>query len=77
MTHTVEVESADSQKAVVELQTKNSALQDQLSVQRTLLRELETQLHESQRTCGQLRTQVTAHLSVCTPVHLSVILFFQ
>ncbi|XP_027137011.1 kinesin-like protein KIFC3 isoform X3 [Larimichthys crocea] len=60
VTHTVEVESADSQKAVVELQTKNSALQDQLSVQRTLLRELETQLHESQRTCGQLRTQLLA-----------------
>ncbi|KAE8297822.1 Kinesin-like protein KIFC3 [Larimichthys crocea] len=61
VTHTVEVESADSQKAVVELQTKNSALQDQLSVQRTLLRELETQLHESQRTCGQLRTQILVY----------------
>lgn len=73
MTHTVEVESADSQKALAELQTKNAGLQEQLCVQRQLLRELETQLHESQRTCAQLRTQVTsAHLSAA---HLSVHLF--
>lgn len=66
VTHTVEVESADSQKALAELQTKNAGLQEQLCVQRQLLRELEMQLHESQRTCAQLRTQVTsaAHLSV-------------
>lgn len=64
VTHTVEVESADSQKALAELQIKNTSLQEQLSVQRQLLRELEMQLHESQRTCAQLRTQVTpAHLS--------------
>lgn len=59
VTHTVEVESAESQKALAELQKKNAGLQEQLSVQRQLLRELETQLHESQRTCAQLRTQVT------------------
>ncbi|KAM6942763.1 kinesin-like protein KIFC3 [Xenentodon cancila] len=60
VTQTVEVESADSQKALVELQVKNGALQEQLSMQRQLLRELETQLHESQRTCTQLRTQLLA-----------------
>ncbi|XP_044060019.1 kinesin-like protein KIFC3 isoform X5 [Siniperca chuatsi] len=60
VTHTVEVESADSQKALAELQTKNAGLQEQLSVQRQLLRELETQLHETQRTCAQLRTQLLA-----------------
>ncbi|XP_035855064.1 kinesin-like protein KIFC3 isoform X4 [Sander lucioperca] len=54
----VEVESADSQRALAELQAKNGGLQEQLSVQRQLLRELETQLHESQRTCAQLRTQL-------------------
>lgn len=54
------VESADSQKALAEMQMKNGALQEQLAVQRQLLRELETQLHESQRTCAQLRTQVTS-----------------
>ncbi|MEQ2276085.1 hypothetical protein XENORESO_013524, partial [Xenotaenia resolanae] len=58
VTQTVEVESADSQKVLVEMQVKNGALQEQLSVQRQLLRELETQLHESQRTCTQLRTQI-------------------
>ncbi|XP_070816484.1 kinesin-like protein KIFC3 isoform X6 [Chaetodon trifascialis] len=60
VTHTVEVESADSQKALAELQMKNAGLQEQLSAQRQLLRELETQLHESQRTCAQLRTQLLA-----------------
>lgn len=76
--HTVEVKAADSQKALVELQSKNTGLQEQLCVQRQLLRELETQLHESQRTCAQLRTQVaTAHLesvclsSLCLSIHMS------
>lgn len=65
VTHTVEVESAGSQKVLAELQMKNTSLQEQLSVQRQLLRELEMQLQESQRTCAQLRTQVTpAHLSL-------------
>ncbi|KAM7015342.1 kinesin-like protein KIFC3 isoform 1-T1 [Tautogolabrus adspersus] len=58
VTQTVEVESADSQKALAELQVKNAGLQEQLSVQRQLLRELETHLHESQRSCAQLRTQL-------------------
>ncbi|XP_041664352.1 kinesin-like protein KIFC3 isoform X2 [Cheilinus undulatus] len=61
VTQTVEVESADSQKALAELQAKNAGLQEQLSVQRQLLRELETQLHESQRTCAQLRTQILVY----------------
>lgn len=61
VTQTVEVESADSQRALAELQTKNASLQEQLSVQRQLLRELETQLHDSQRTCAQLRTQILVY----------------
>ncbi|XP_070683614.1 kinesin-like protein KIFC3 [Pempheris klunzingeri] len=61
VTQTVEVESADSQRALAELQTKNAGLQEQLSVQRQLLRELETQLHESQRSCAQLRTQILVY----------------
>ncbi|XP_068438710.1 kinesin-like protein KIFC3 isoform X2 [Clinocottus analis] len=61
VTQTVEVESADSQRALAELQTKSAGLQEQLSVQRQLLRELETQLHESQRTCAQLRTQILVY----------------
>lgn len=42
----------------MEAQTRNQTLQDQLGVQRQLLRELEQQLHESQRTSSQLRQQV-------------------
>ncbi|KAM7015345.1 kinesin-like protein KIFC3 isoform 4-T4 [Tautogolabrus adspersus] len=61
VTQTVEVESADSQKALAELQVKNAGLQEQLSVQRQLLRELETHLHESQRSCAQLRTQILVY----------------
>ncbi|XP_058485568.1 kinesin-like protein KIFC3 isoform X2 [Solea solea] len=61
VTQTVEVESAEAQKALAEMQKKNGALQEQLSVQRQLLRELETQLHESQRTCAQLRTQILVY----------------
>uniref|UniRef100_A0A7N6BQH7 Kinesin-like protein n=1 Tax=Anabas testudineus TaxID=64144 RepID=A0A7N6BQH7_ANATE len=61
VTQTVEVESADSHRVLAEMQTKNGALQEQLSVQRQLLRELETQLHESQRTCAQLRTQILVY----------------
>uniref|UniRef100_A0AAV2LUK3 Kinesin-like protein KIFC3 n=1 Tax=Knipowitschia caucasica TaxID=637954 RepID=A0AAV2LUK3_KNICA len=53
-----EVAPTDS---VPELQGKNVALQEQVSVQRQLLRELETQLHESQRTCTQLRTQILVY----------------
>ncbi|XP_008400300.1 kinesin-like protein KIFC3 isoform X3 [Poecilia reticulata] len=58
VTQTVQVESPDSQKALVELQVKNESLQDQLSLQRQLLQQLEAQLHDSQRTCTQLRTQI-------------------
>lgn len=55
---TVEVDSAGSQKALADMQTQNGALQEQLCAQRLRLQELETQLHESQRTSTQLRTQV-------------------
>ncbi|XP_062274448.1 kinesin-like protein KIFC3 isoform X1 [Scomber scombrus] len=61
VTQTVQVESADTQKALSEVQMKNGALQEQLAAQRQLLRELETQLHESQRTCAQLRTQILVY----------------
>ncbi|KAM9832310.1 kinesin-like protein KIFC3 [Neosynchiropus ocellatus] len=61
VTQTVEVESSDSQKALVDMQVRNAALQEQVSVQRQLLKELETQLHESQRTSAQLRTQILVY----------------
>ncbi|KAK5873496.1 hypothetical protein PBY51_018532 [Eleginops maclovinus] len=61
VTQTVEVESAESQQALLELQKKSFGLQEQLGLQRALLRELETQLHDSQRTCAQLRTQILVY----------------
>ncbi|XP_076003007.1 kinesin-like protein KIFC3 isoform X3 [Genypterus blacodes] len=61
VTQTVEVESADTQRSLVEVQMKNATLQEQLSLQRQLLQELETQLHDSQRTCAQLRTQILVY----------------
>lgn len=65
VTQTVEVESADSRRALAEMQARNEALQEQLAAQRRLLRELEAQLHESQRTCAQLRTQVNRRRLTC------------
>nr|XP_046202422.1 kinesin-like protein KIFC3 isoform X5 [Oncorhynchus gorbuscha] len=61
VTEIVEVESSDSQQAVAEAQAKGVALQEQLSLQRQLLRELETQLHDSQRTSSQLRAQILVY----------------
>ncbi|XP_056090258.1 kinesin-like protein KIFC3 isoform X1 [Rhinichthys klamathensis goyatoka] len=58
VTKTVEVESAQCKQALMEAQARNQTLQEQLCVQRQLLRELEQQLHESQRTSGQLRQQL-------------------
>ncbi|XP_073706916.1 kinesin-like protein KIFC3 isoform X2 [Garra rufa] len=61
VTKTVEVESAQCKQALMEAQARNQALQEQLSVQRQLLRELEQQLHESQRTSSQLRQQILVY----------------
>uniref|UniRef100_A0A673H5L5 Kinesin-like protein KIFC3 n=1 Tax=Sinocyclocheilus rhinocerous TaxID=307959 RepID=A0A673H5L5_9TELE len=47
--------------ALMEAQARNQALQEQLSVQRQLLRELEQQLHESQRSSSQLRQQILVY----------------
>ncbi|XP_059420598.1 kinesin-like protein KIFC3 isoform X2 [Carassius carassius] len=58
---TVEVESAQCKQALMEAQGRNQALQEQLSVQRQLLRELEQQLHESQRSSSQLRQQILVY----------------
>ncbi|XP_031425353.1 kinesin-like protein KIFC3 isoform X3 [Clupea harengus] len=60
VTKTVEVESAQCKQALAECQARNLSLQEQLSVQRQLLRELENHLHESQKTSGQLRQQLRA-----------------
>ncbi|XP_008308086.1 kinesin-like protein KIFC3 isoform X3 [Cynoglossus semilaevis] len=61
VTQTVKADPTDSHRALAEVQTKNVALQEQVSGQRQLLRELQTQLHESQRNCAQLRTQILVY----------------
>ncbi|XP_067245774.1 kinesin-like protein KIFC3 isoform X1 [Chanodichthys erythropterus] len=61
VTKTVEVESAQCKQALMEAQARNQTLQEQLGVQRQLLRELEQQLHESQRTSSQLRQQILVY----------------
>uniref|UniRef100_A0A672FQR0 Kinesin-like protein n=1 Tax=Salarias fasciatus TaxID=181472 RepID=A0A672FQR0_SALFA len=57
-TQAEEAESGDARKTASELRAKNGVLQEQLAAQGALLRQLEAQLHESQRSCTQLRTQV-------------------
>ncbi|XP_051512525.1 kinesin-like protein KIFC3 isoform X2 [Myxocyprinus asiaticus] len=61
VTKPVEVESSQCKQALTEAQAHNQALQEQLGVQRQLLRELEQQLHESQRTSGQLHQQILVY----------------
>uniref|UniRef100_A0A8C4ZGZ0 Kinesin-like protein n=1 Tax=Gadus morhua TaxID=8049 RepID=A0A8C4ZGZ0_GADMO len=61
VTQTVEVENAQTGRALAEARAQSGALTEQLLVQRQLLRELETQLHESQRSCTQLRTQILVY----------------
>lgn len=53
-----EEEPAGARRAVAELQRKNEDLVEQLHAQKQLQKDLQTQLHESQRSCAQLRTQV-------------------
>ncbi|XP_061731647.1 kinesin-like protein KIFC3 isoform X2 [Nerophis ophidion] len=57
----VQAEEAETDESSTAMQLKNVLLQEQLCVQRHLLRELEAQLHESQRTCAQLRTQIAVY----------------
>ncbi|XP_077448446.1 kinesin-like protein KIFC3 isoform X2 [Stigmatopora argus] len=57
-TQTEEAESGDGAPS---LRSQNLWLQEQVCVQRHLLRELETQLQQSQRTCAQLRTQAALY----------------
>ncbi|XP_066569732.1 kinesin-like protein KIFC3 isoform X2 [Amia ocellicauda] len=61
ITKTVEVESAQSKQAMSEAQTRNQALQEQLGAHRQLIRQLEQQLYDSQRTSSQLRSQILAY----------------
>lgn len=55
---TVEVESAKAKQALCESQSRNQYLQEQVGMQRQVLKEMEQQLQTSQKTAAQLRAQV-------------------
>ncbi|XP_071670391.1 kinesin-like protein KIFC3 isoform X2 [Patagioenas fasciata] len=55
---TVEVESAKAKQALCESQSRNQYLQEQVGMQRQVLKEMEQQLQSSQKTAAQLRAQI-------------------
>ncbi|KAJ7401106.1 Kinesin-like protein KIFC3 [Pitangus sulphuratus] len=55
---TVEVESAKAKQALCETQSRNQYLQEQVAMQRQVLKEMEQQLQSSQKTEAQLRAQM-------------------
>ncbi|XP_058849811.1 kinesin-like protein KIFC3 isoform X3 [Acipenser ruthenus] len=63
VTKTVEVESSRSKQALSEALSRNQYLQEQVGMQRQLLRELEQQLQDSQNTATQLRKQIMLYES--------------
>ncbi|XP_051485104.1 kinesin-like protein KIFC3 isoform X2 [Apus apus] len=58
---TVEVESAKTKQALCESQSRNQYLQEQVGMQRQVLKEMEQQLQSSQKTVAQLRAQITMY----------------
>lgn len=55
---TVEVESAKVKQALCETQSRNQYLQEQVGMQKQVLKEMEQQLQSSQKTEAQLRAQI-------------------
>ncbi|XP_064375447.1 kinesin-like protein KIFC3 isoform X3 [Dromaius novaehollandiae] len=55
---TVEVESSKAKQALCESQSRNQYLQEQVGMQRQVLKEMEQQLQGSQKTAAQLRAQI-------------------
>ncbi|KAM6430694.1 kinesin-like protein KIFC3 isoform 1-T4 [Liasis olivaceus] len=60
---TVEVESSKTKQALCEAQSRNQYLQDQVGMQRQVLKEMEQQLQNSQKAAAQLRAQVKVYES--------------
>ncbi|XP_051920187.1 kinesin-like protein KIFC3 isoform X2 [Hippocampus zosterae] len=54
-------QTAEEAESGDRLRAQNALLREQVCAQRRTLRELETQLQQSQRTCAQLRTQVALY----------------
>ncbi|KAK1161924.1 kinesin-like protein KIFC3 isoform X4 [Acipenser oxyrinchus oxyrinchus] len=63
VTKTVEVESSRSKQALSDALSRNQYLQEQVGLQRQLLRELEQQLQDSHNTATQLRKQIMLYES--------------
>lgn len=55
----MEVESSKTKQALSEAQSRNQYLQDQVGMQRQVLKEMEQQLQSSQKAVTQLRAQVS------------------
>ncbi|XP_063168890.1 kinesin-like protein KIFC3 isoform X2 [Candoia aspera] len=60
---TVEVESSKTRQALCEAQSRNQYLQDQVGMQKQVLKEMEQQLQSSQKAAAQLRAQVRVYES--------------
>ncbi|KFV76374.1 Kinesin-like KIFC3, partial [Struthio camelus australis] len=58
---TVEVESSKAKQALCETQSRNQYLQEQVGMQRQVLKEMEQQLQSSQKTAAQLRAQIVMY----------------
>lgn len=54
----MEVESSKTKQALSESQTRNQHLQEQVAMQRQVLKEMEQQLQSSHQLTAQLRAQV-------------------
>uniref|UniRef100_A0ABM5EUB0 Kinesin-like protein n=2 Tax=Pogona vitticeps TaxID=103695 RepID=A0ABM5EUB0_9SAUR len=66
---TVEVESSKTKQALCEAQSRNQYLQDQVGMQRQVLKEMEEQLQNSQKVAAQLRAQVRLYESELERAH--------
>ncbi|XP_015729143.1 kinesin-like protein KIFC3 isoform X2 [Coturnix japonica] len=66
---TVEVESAKAKQALCESQSRNQYLQEQVGMQRQVLKEMEQQLQSSQKTAAQLRAQIAMYESELERAH--------
>lgn len=55
----MEVESSKTKQTLSEAQSRNQYLQDQVGMQRQVLKEMEQQLQSSQKVAAQLRAQVS------------------
>uniref|UniRef100_A0A8C3RV76 Kinesin-like protein n=1 Tax=Chelydra serpentina TaxID=8475 RepID=A0A8C3RV76_CHESE len=66
---TVEVESSKTKQALCETQSRNQYLQEQVGMQRQVLKEMEEQLQTSQKIAAQLRAQITMYESELEETH--------